>query len=82
MSTIDKRWLAEFDLFLQGFAARAAIWDQTPGDYELGLGPWTDPDHPNARLDAAYRAGIVPPEARRSSRPSPPPSLRYARRQA
>jgi hypothetical protein len=26
--------------------------------------PWTDPDHPDAVLDAAYRAGIVPPDQR------------------
>jgi hypothetical protein len=26
--------------------------------------PWADPDHPDPKLDAAYRGGIVPPAQR------------------
>jgi len=27
--------------------------------------PWTDPDHPDDRLDSAYHGGIVLPDQRR-----------------
>jgi putative DNA primase/helicase len=50
---------------LRVFTARAATWDAHPGDLEDVAGePWTDPDHPDRVLDAAYRSGIVPEAAR------------------
>ncbi len=61
------RWSAETDVFIRAFADRAATWDQHPGDLEDSpAAPWTDPDHPDPVLDAAYRSGIVPPAQRES----------------
>jgi hypothetical protein len=49
-------------------AERAQNWDY-PGDQENAepelLPHWADSDHPDDRLDAAYRSGIVPPDQRR-----------------
>jgi hypothetical protein len=70
VTALDRdRWLAETDAFVRAFAERAAAgWDDRPGDLagdaEL-FSSWTDPDHPDDRLDWAYRSGILPPDQRR-----------------
>ena len=76
MSDSDERFYAEAEAFLQGFIVRAAAWDERPGDFELAPEPWTDPDHPDPALDAAYRGGIALPKA------SIARQARYARRRA
>jgi hypothetical protein len=35
-----------------------------PGEEDELPEPWTDPDHPDDVLDAAYRSGIMPPDER------------------
>jgi hypothetical protein len=48
---------------MTGEAMRPADADTLP--FDLGDDePWTDPDHPDPVLDAAYRGGIVPREQR------------------
>jgi hypothetical protein len=54
------QWSADVDAFVRAFGERAALLDLEDSPTE----PWTDPDHPDGRLDAAYRSGIVPPERR------------------
>jgi hypothetical protein len=61
----NERWSDECDAFVRRFAERAARWDEQQGDLEdRPIEPWRDPDHPDERLDAAYRSGIVPPALR------------------
>jgi hypothetical protein len=64
--------LAETDAFVRQFLAERAAWWDAHGRGDLDenspIEPWTDPDHPDDRLGAAYRSGIVPP-ARRERRP-------------
>lgn len=56
----DDRWGAKVDALVRAFLDRAARWDEHPGDLEdTDAEPWTDPDHPDPVLDAAYRSGIV-----------------------
>lgn len=68
-------WADEADAFVRAFAARALTWDEHPGDLASSgrmraklaapaAEPWTDPDHPDPVLDAAYRSGIVPADQR------------------
>jgi hypothetical protein len=79
--TIDgERWGRETDDAVSRFLDRAktAEWQAQPGDLaDSPAAPWCDPDHPDPVLDAAYRAGIVPPAERRASdftfRPIPLP---------
>jgi hypothetical protein len=57
-------WAGQVDAFIRQFARRAATWDDHPGDLEDGEAePWTDPNHPDPVLDAAYRSGILSPWA-------------------
>ena len=74
-------WAGEADSFVRAFAERAATWDQYPGDLVDGASePWTDPDHPDPVLDAAYRSGIVPAAERWCSDTPFDNALTYARR--
>jgi hypothetical protein len=58
---IPPGWADEADAFIRAFAARAVTWDEHPGDLAADAAePWSDPDHPDPVLDAAYRSGIVP----------------------
>ncbi len=71
MAPLDNdRWSAECDAFVRRFIAERAAWWDAHGRGDLDetspTEPWTDPDHPDERLDAAYRAGIVPPAQRRA----------------
>lgn len=53
-------WADEAAAFIRAFAVRASTWDAHPGDLVGDAAePWTDPDHPDPVLDAAYRAGII-----------------------
>lgn len=63
----DDRWGTEVDALVRAFLGRAERWDEHPGDLEdTPADPWTDPDHPDPVLDAAYRSGIVPKTERAS----------------
>jgi hypothetical protein len=55
--------LAEADAFVARFLERTASWDAHPDDLVGGDDlPWSDPDHSDERLDAAYCSGIIAPD--------------------